>query len=289
MQRMDKMEQLAGKVALVTGGASGIGLSIARELAAAGATLVLADIDRARLDAAVDALGDSATVVPEVLDVADRQAWEAAATRIEARFGGIDVLVNNAGVGSAKQPVEQIDERDWNWIFSINVHGVRNGLVTWLPRMKARGSAAHIVNTASILGHFALPGAGDYVATKFAVVGMTECLRLELEDTRIGVSLLCPGLVATPLSHTRSERMQRDRGEAPAIEPLPARGIDAARVGADVIRAIRSNTFYIFTHSEYEAVVALRNADVLRDFSHSSVTGEDISMLAGPFLALPRP
>lgn len=282
------MEQLAGKVALVTGGASGIGLGIARELAAVGATLVLADIDGAQLDAAADALGDSTTVVPEVLDVSHRQAWEASAARIEARFGGIDVLVNNAGVGSAKQPVEQISERDWNWIFSINVHGVRNGLATWVPRMKARGSAAHIVNTASILGHFALPGASDYVAAKFAVVGMTECLRLELAGTPIGVSLLCPGLVATPLSHTRSERMRRDRGEAPATEPPPARGIDAARVGADVVRAIRANTFYVFTHPDYEAVVALRNADMLRDFSRGDATGEDISMLAGPFLSLPR-
>lgn len=283
------MERLAGKVALVTGGASGIGLSIARELASAGATLILADINQTQLDAVVQELAEHTTTVAEVLDVSERKAWEASAARIETRFGGIDVLVNNAGVGSAKGPIEQISERDWHWIFGINVHGVRNGLATWVPRMKARASDAHIVNTASILGHFALPDASDYVATKFAVVGMTECLRLELKDTRIGVSLLCPGLVATPLSHTRSERMRRDRGEAPAIEPSSARGIDAVRVGADVVRAIRSNTFYVFTHPEYEAVVSLRNADLVRNFSHGSATAEDISMLAGPFLALPRP
>jgi NADP-dependent 3-hydroxy acid dehydrogenase YdfG len=282
------MKDIAGKIALITGAASGIGLAIATSLAKAGATLILTDIDQDKLDAAAADLSKLTTVATERFDVAIQEAWAESASRIEARFGGLDILVNNAGVGSAKQPLEQISQHDWDWIFSINVHGVRNGLCAWLPRMRARGSQAHVVNTASILGHFALPTASDYVATKFAVVGMTEALRLELQGTPIGLSLLCPGLVATPLSQSRDERARRDRGEAPAEQPLLRRGIEVQRVGEDVLAAIRANTFYVFTHAEYQDVIDRRSADIHADFSKARLTGEDVRMLAGSFLDLSR-
>jgi short-subunit dehydrogenase len=117
---------------------------------------------------------------------------------------------------------------------------------------------------------------------------MTEALRLELQGTPVGLSLLCPGLVVTPLSQSRAERAQRDRSETPAEQPLLRRGIEVERVGEDVLAAIRANTFYVFTHAEYQDVIDRRNADIHADFAKARPTGEDVRMLAGAFLDLPR-
>jgi NAD(P)-dependent dehydrogenase (short-subunit alcohol dehydrogenase family) len=289
------MREIAGRVAFISGGASGIGLAIARALASAGARLVLADIDRAALDAAVaDFAQKGIETLGVLLDVAEPASWNAAADATTSRSGDVDILCNNAGVGASRGTLETISDQDWNWIFGINVHGVRNGIRTFLPRMKARGTQAHIVNTASILGLFALPGAADYVATKYAVLGLSEALRMELRETPIGVSVLCPGLVKTGITVNAMRRRPSTAGnDHSATTSDTARragqpeGIDADAVGNAVLAAIRQNRFYVLTHPEYRAIVDLRVAELRAAFSDRN-SGEDVSFLGGGVLALGR-
>jgi len=289
------MREIAGRVAFISGAASGIGLAIAHALAAAGAKLVLADIDRTALDAAVAELSRGGTeTLGVLLDVAEATSWNAAAEATLSRFGDIDILCNNAGVGASRGTLETISDQDWNWIFGINVHGVRNGIRTFLPRMKARGADAHIVNTASIVGLFALPGAADYVATKYAVMGLSEALRMELRDTTIGVSVLCPGFVKTGITvNAMKRRPSTAAGDHSNTTFDTARragqpeGIDAAKVGAAVLDAIRENRFYVLTHPEYRAIVDLRVTELRAAFSGGD-SGEDVGFLGSGVLAMNR-
>lgn len=289
------MREIASRVAFISGGASGIGLSIAHALASAGARLVLADIDKSALDAAVAQFsGNAVETMGVLLDVAEPTSWQAAAEATFSRFGDIDILCNNAGVGAARGTLETISDQDWYWIFGINVHGVRNGIRTFLPRMKARGTEAHIVNTASILGLFALPGAADYVATKYAVLGLSEALRMELRDTPIGVSVLCPGLVKTGITVNAMKRRPSTAGSdhsgttfETARRAGQPEGIDADAVGNAVLDAIRENRFYVLTHPEYRAIVDLRTAELRAAFADGD-SGEDVSFLGSGVRALNR-
>lgn len=193
------MKTFAGKVAFVTGGASGIGLGMAQAFAEAGMKLVIADIRQEQLAlarAGLESVG--ASVLTLQLDVTDRQAYARAADTVESTFGPVDVLCNNAGIGLLG-PCQSASYDDWDWVLGVNLGGVINGVQTFLPRMLARGAGGHIVATASLAGLVAGAGASIYTTSKMAVVGLMECLRGEVAEHGIGVSVLCPHLVRTDI------------------------------------------------------------------------------------------
>src|SRR5215467_6064971 len=196
------MREFVGKAAFVTGGASGIGLALGRALAEAGCKVMLADIEKAALDAAVASLSGSGPEIGGVVcDVADAASVDAAAETTFSAFGKVHILCNNAGVG-ALGGIEHIALDDWRWVLDVNLIGVVNGVRTFLPQMRTNGEGGHIVNTASMAGMVNSRQAGGqgfapYPATKYAVVGMSEGLAMEVKPLGIGVSILCPGVVRT--------------------------------------------------------------------------------------------
>src|SRR5215471_5567597 len=189
------MQEVEGKVAFVTGGASGIGLGLAKVFSSAGMRVVVADIRQDHLDHAMRCLASVGTSVhPIKLDVSDRQAMAAAADEAERVFGRVHLVCNNAGINLFSDMGEASYD-DWDWVLGVNLGGVVNGVQTFVKRLKAHGEGGHIVNTASMASFISGPGAGIYTASKFAVRGLTEALRYSLAPHNIGVSVLCPGLV----------------------------------------------------------------------------------------------
>ncbi len=221
------MKDFSGKTAFVTGAANGIGLGICRALARDGVNIVLADIERAQLELARRELSafNVRTRAIEV-DVSDSVAFERAADQAEAEFGNIHFLFNNAGVTLGPAPLWEVTPAQWEWIFGVNIHGVINGIRTLVPRMRRHGEAGHVTNTASIGGLQVNPTLrnGSYAMTKYAVVAASEALALDLEGSNLGVSVLCPALVATTL-HASSQRRPARLGG-----PFERSGSDAAKV-----------------------------------------------------------
>ncbi|MBN1833150.1 MAG: SDR family NAD(P)-dependent oxidoreductase [Deltaproteobacteria bacterium] len=258
------MKEVNGKTAFITGGASGIGLGMAKAFVSAGMRVVIADLRKDHLDEAMAFFGSTGqSVHPIALDVADRDAMERAAIEAEGVFGPIHILCNNAGVNIIG-PLDQAGFEDWDWLLSVNLGGVINGLVTFIPRMKAHEQGGHIVNTSSIAGIVAGPGNGIYSATKFAIRGLSESLRYDLAPHAIGVSVLCPGTVATNLHQSEENRPDRYIGAADNIlrekrsltgrlfkQVLPT-GMDPVEVGEKVLRGICNNEFYIMSHPEFK-------------------------------------
>lgn len=263
--------EIAGSTALVTGAGSGIGLAIAKALHAHGVRVAVADIDREAAARAAAELGEHAIALG--FDVADRDAWASARETIETTLGPVSILVNNAGIGPSLDPLEAADPAHFDRMIAIKLTGTFNGIHCFVPGMRARRSG-HVVNTASMAGLIASARLGPYTASKFAVVGMSEVLRAELEDAGIGVSVLCPGLVSTNLGRER-----RARTGFPAISG----GIDPAVVGALTIDAIRNNRAFIVTHGEYRSVVSERAERILSAFdlapirSATDLPGADIA------------
>jgi NAD(P)-dependent dehydrogenase (short-subunit alcohol dehydrogenase family) len=274
------MQDLEGKVAFITGGASGIGLAMARSFAAAGMKVVIADIQTDALEKAAAGLkGSNADVLAIELDVTDRDAMARAADEAEAAFGNVHVLCNNAGV-AAFGPLIDATYEDWDWVIGVNLHGVINGIQTFLPRIKGHGEGGHVVNTASIAGHVALPGLGIYNATKYAVVGISETLVQELEPDGIGVSVLCPGFVDTNIYDSQRNRPKAlqnpdsDPGQeflggseqVEQVEQVRQSAMDPALVGEKVLEAVRNNEFYILTHPDFRPLVEGRMQNILEGF-----------------------
>ena len=264
------MDDVAGRTAFITGGANGIGLGIARAFARAGARLALADVDAAALGAAQAELAKDTQVETFVLDVRDRDAYARAADEAEARLGPVSLLFNNAGV-ALSIPAEQMSYETWDFALGVNLDGVVNGLQTFVPRMCARSAqlgGGHIVNTASGAG-LATPGAGFlYHTAKFAVVGLSEALRFELQGSRIGVSVLCPGPVATKILHhtIRTQPASAPRPAAQMVEVVDAflnSGASPDAVGEMVLRAVRENALYIHTDRIMEAPIQARTKALL--------------------------
>lgn len=266
------MDRVDGKTAFITGGARGIGLGIAGAFARSGVKLALADIEQSALAAAKSELGARTAVETFTLDVRDREAYARAANEAESRLGPVAILCNNAGVAGGA-PVTRMTYEYWDWVMGINLNGVINGIQTFMPRMIERGGGAHIVNTASGAG-LAVGGSGVlYHTSKFAVVGLSEALRLELEPFKIGVSVLCPGPVRTDiLTNTRlteppdgltpEERKEKDARIAAGSTWL-AQGVPPDEVGEMVLAGVKANQLYIHTDRIMEPFIAARTKALL--------------------------
>jgi NAD(P)-dependent dehydrogenase (short-subunit alcohol dehydrogenase family) len=266
------MEDLQGKVAVITGGASGIGRAVADRAAAEGMKLVLGDIEEGPLKEAVDELaGTGAEALGVVTDVSDAASVQALRDAALDRFGAVHLVHNNAGIGLGG-PIWEVSEEDWRWIIGVNLWGVIHGMRTFAPLLIEQGEG-HIVNTASIAGLIAAPFLGPYNATKQAVVAISETLIKDLQSvgSPVGVSVLCPGFVQTRIAD--SERNRPDWAPTPDVEGAEALrglvqemvdgGITPAAVADRVIDAVRTDTFYILTHPELDDAVATRFEDIM--------------------------
>ncbi len=247
------MTELGGGVAVVTGGASGIGRAMAERFARERAKVVVADIDARALAAVVDSIkargGEALGVPTDVTDLSSVQALAAAA--FEA-FGKVSVLCNNAGV-ALWGGLESATHRDWQWVLGVNLWGVIHGVEAFVPRMIASKEPGHIVNTASMAGLVATRGLGVYNTSKYAVVGLSETLAKDLRSYHIGVSVLCPMGVATQIRESARNRPADLTNDAPsAVESveLMGRTLAPAVVAEMVLSAIRANRLYVITHEE---------------------------------------
>ena len=256
------MEELAGRVAVVTGGAGGIGRALGERFAAEGMRVVMADVERNALQSAVEELSATgADVIAAPTDTSVMEEVEALAARTLDRFGAVHVLCNNAGVGSRGLPFRELPLRDFEWVLGVNLWGVINGLHAFLPHLRLQDEG-HIVNTASMSALYHLPNMAPYNASKAAVLALSETLKFELdaEGSHVGVSVLCPSWVRTNIStasrnlperlayELTSEQMaqiaeykdRRKQQLVTAMEPDEVAGL--------VCDAIRTNRFYVITH-----------------------------------------
>ena len=270
------MEDLSGKVAVVTGGASGIGAALGRAFVAAGCSVVLADVEEAALEASAAALGGQA--LPVVADVSDRDAVERLADAAFGHFGAVHVVCNNAGVSTFNPVLNQTIE-DWRWVLGVDLWGVIHGVHTFLPRLLDQGQPAHIVNTSSLAGLMSgLPCLGPYNVSKVGVVALSETLRMELAmaGAPVGVSVLCPGSTPTEILESERNRPARfgdeDRTtEGEAFRQVVRSGFDgpgartATDVAADVLDAIRQDRFWIITSGEMRDGIGARFAEIMND------------------------
>lgn len=259
------MQDLEGKVAVITGAGSGIGEGIARAAAAAGMRVVVADIDleKARaVTAELERVGAQAIAV--ATDVSSLESVESLRDVTLEHFGAVHLLCNNAGVWIGAL-MQNADIRDWQYLINVNLYGVIHGVKTFLPLLVEQGEG-HIVNTASVGGLISGPPEGLYTTTKFAVVGLSEALLMEVADKGVGVSVLCPGLVDTNLI-TQSFAM-RPQSLDPGIDhqqPAPdvASGISPLTVGEQVMDAVREGGFYVITHDDYRDIIQMRHDGIL--------------------------
>jgi NAD(P)-dependent dehydrogenase (short-subunit alcohol dehydrogenase family) len=250
------VQEVEGKTAFVTGGASGIGLGMATAFTGAGMNVVIADLRRDHIENALQALPEEQVHAIE-LDVTDREGLARAADEAEQVFGNVHVLCNNAGMGILG-PVVDARYDDWDWGLGVLIGGVVNGIQTFLPRLRAHGEGGHIVNTSSMAGVLPIPGAAVYITAKAAVIGLSEALRSEVAGEGIGVSAFCPGPVQTNIregGRMRPEQyadsgyveLERDLEERPN-SPL---WMDPVECGERVLAGIRNDDLYIFTHREF--------------------------------------
>jgi NAD(P)-dependent dehydrogenase (short-subunit alcohol dehydrogenase family) len=272
------MKDLNGKVAVVTGGASGIGRAIAERLAGEGTKLVLADIEEGALATAQKEMeAQGATVLAVRTDVSQPSDVEALAKKTVDAFGAVDVLCNNAGVGPPGGPLWERTVADWQWVLGVNLWGVIHGVRVFVPIMRAQDTEGHIVNTASLAGLVSVPWMGIYNVTKHAIVTLSETLHheLTLSGTKLKVSVLCPAWVNTRLADADRNRPAEltDAGatKSPqtemvemAIREVLAAGLPSEQVADAVLDAIRDERFYILTHPEGQEVIETRMQDILQ-------------------------
>jgi NAD(P)-dependent dehydrogenase (short-subunit alcohol dehydrogenase family) len=271
-----EVKELGGRVAVVTGGASGIGLGMATAFAAEGMKVVLADIEAEPLARAVAGLeGDGAEALGVECDVSKASDVNALRDRALAQFGAVHVVCNNAGVsGSATGATWEAPPDEWDWVMGVNVSGVIHGIRTFVPVMIEQKDEGHVINTASMAG--LMPGMGIYGVTKHAVVALSESMfgELSARGLPIGVSVLCPGWVRTRIiesERNRPESPRPDPGElAPEAEQmrqivagLIEAGLDPNEVGKMVASAIRDSRFYVLTHPSWKNTIRNRMENIL--------------------------
>jgi NAD(P)-dependent dehydrogenase (short-subunit alcohol dehydrogenase family) len=273
------MKELRDKVAFITGGASGLGLGMAKAFGREGMKVVIADIEEAALQRAVQELRDSQVRAEGVLcDVSSRGALREAALKTIATFGKVHVVCNNAGV-AVGGPLGSVAERDWDWVMDVNLMGVVYGTEVFAPLIESHGEGGHFVNTASMAGMLGIPNVEPYCATKFAVVAMSEGWAGQLAGKNIGVSVLCPGFVQTRIHESFRNKPSRygvqdtvsvGLGETRAqTAAMVNAGIPIEPVANRVVEAIKDNDLYIFTHPEFRAAVQMRFANIMAAFDKS--------------------
>jgi NAD(P)-dependent dehydrogenase (short-subunit alcohol dehydrogenase family) len=263
------MKEVNGKSALITGGASGIGLGMAEAFADAGMKLVLADLRADHIDSALEHFkrrGQGERVHALRVDVTDRAAMAAAAEQTQRLVGPLHLLVNNAGIGITG-PFAEATYEDWDFGLAVNLGGVINGLQSFLPGMRAHGQGGHIVNTASLAALVTMPAAMVmYVTAKAAVIALSESIRTELAPLGIGVTVLCPGPVKSniqQLGQNRPERFRASKAFRAAEAQLSQRPVSALwmeprEVGERVLRAVRQDDLYVITHGEWRPMASAR-------------------------------
>jgi NAD(P)-dependent dehydrogenase (short-subunit alcohol dehydrogenase family) len=260
------MTVITGSVAVVTGGASGIGRGIAEQLIAEGATVAIADIELETLTKVAAEIG----AVGFQVDVSDLASVTELARNVVEKFGRVDILVNNAGVGPQGR-IADLTDSDWQWIMGVNLYGVIHGIHAFLPVLKKNDNGGHIVNTSSMSALAPMPGLGAYASSKAAVAAMTEVFAAELheEGINIGVTLLSPANVRTDIARSVRNRPEALAGALVDVDFAKTAGrtagtvwLEPIEVGAIVTRAIRENELYAFTHPELITRVDARNATI---------------------------
>jgi NAD(P)-dependent dehydrogenase (short-subunit alcohol dehydrogenase family) len=269
------MEDFKGRVAVITGGASGIGLGVAQALAREGAKLVIADIEQAALDAAVKGLeAQGAETLGVITDVADKASVERLADQTWARFGAAHLVMNNAGVG-ASGPVQTLTHDDWRWVMGVNLWGPIHGVEVFLPRMLAQDEGGHMLFTASFAGLVPFVNIAPYNVTKAGVVALAESLRKDLRGTKVSASVLIPMHVVSKI-----ELSERNRPQALGGPPEKLREFDhdavtdhrvlpVAEAAQLVLAGLRRDDLYIHTHKEAEGFVRKRVERIAQSFQHA--------------------
>ena len=281
------MKQFKDKVAVITGGASGIGLALARRAAAEGMKLVLADIEEGALAAAAAELkAAGAKVLTVKTDVSRAEAVENLAAQTLQAFGGAHLVFNNAGVGGVRVRTWQATAKDWEWVLGVNVWGVIHGVRVFTPIMLRQGDEGHIVNTASAAGFVSMASSAPYAVSKHSVVTLTECLHHDLaqKTDKLKCSVLCPAYVPTGISDSGRNRpaaLKETRHKSAADLALDASlkkavqsgKLTAADVAQKVYEAVRDERFYILTHPKIKPAIQWRMEDILQERNPTNPMG----------------
>lgn len=279
------MKEFTNRVAVVTGGASGIGRAMADRFAAAGMRIVLADIEETALrQAETEMRAQGATVLGVLTDVAKAESVEALAQKTIETFGAVHIVCNNAGVGGGFGPSWTQPQQNWEWGLGVNLWGVVYGIRAFVPRMLQQDTEGHIVNTASMAGLISSPFMSVYDATKFAVVTISESLHLELamQRAKVKVSVLCPGFVNTNIATSDRNRPVHLQADLPQFSETEmsfaammfagiASGTPPADVAEKVFAAIENEQFYILPHPELLPIVRMRMEAILEQRNPPSV------------------
>lgn len=263
------MNIFEGKTAVISGGAEGIGLSIARALGARKMNIVIADIDTDNLERAKSELQQSGVPVLAVpLDVSDERQWQSVAEAALEQFGNIHMLINNAGVTGVPGAIEDQSASAWQWTLDVNLMGVVYGAKVMIPHIKSHGEGGWLVNVASMAGMGGMPYGGAYTATKTAVVGLSEGWAQELQNDDIAVSVLCPGFVKTRIHESFRNRQPRYESDGEAskaqmdffnmAKAAVENGIDVSIVGERLVEALQAGEFYVFTHPNFRNILQQR-------------------------------
>ena len=274
------MSQFSGKTAVISGGAQGIGLSIAKALGEQNMNIVLADIDQENLQKAASELqAAGVSVLTVVLDVADEAQWQAVGQQTVERFGKVHMVVNNAGVGGDSGSIESQNKKGWQWVLDVNLMGVVYGAKAIVPLIKQHGEGGWVINVASMAGMTGVPYSGAYTATKAAVVALSESWAGELERKGIKVSVLCPAFVQTRIydsERNRPEQYQTDDWDVTSESSFSKRakdmvenGIEVSIIGKRLVEALNAGELYIFTHPNYRPVVQRQAAVIDKAFQRA--------------------
>jgi NAD(P)-dependent dehydrogenase (short-subunit alcohol dehydrogenase family) len=283
------MKDLKGKVAVITGAASGFGREFAILCAGEGMKLVLADIDEKNLPGTVALLPPGTESLSVKCDVSKAESVDSLAQQTYAKFGKTHLLFNNAGV-SPIGPTWTTTPQDWQWGIGVNLMGVVHGIRSFVPRMLEQKDECHVVNTASVAGLISVPASSVYCVTKHGVVTLSECLHFDLQlfQARIGVSVLCPAFVNTGIKDSDRNRPAELAGTNPLAKPFEAqmrKAVESGRISAtDVARitldAVKANRFYILTHPKIKGSIEMRLQDILQDRAPTNMVPSPPSKVA---------